>query len=277
MPCEQTHAWMYCHEGGEVQTVETPEGSMLELKPGVQFGTNSACEMVAFLQTLKAAGITADESRDGTFSGLNAAAEKEGCLGHGEILEVVVHPASSGSETPGPPGPGGDSGTAQGAASVPAAGGVIAPPTHPDEDSGVPGTLGDDPPPEPRPGEPHRSHGREQPQKRTAAGEPVDLFRGVFYLEETDLLVPTAVMALAVVRRYRSGSANWGPFGWNWDHNHNVFLRELSSGDIARWDGKLHEDIFRLRGSSFDPPRGVFEGLSPIVALPHAYEITSGG
>ena len=61
-------------------------------------------------------------------------------------------------------------------------------------------------------------------------------------------------------RSYRSGVAVFGPFGWNFDHNYNLYLRELSDGTIALWRN-LHEDIFKPTGAGFEPPRGIFETL----------------
>jgi hypothetical protein len=73
--------------------------------------------------------------------------------------------------------------------------------------------------------------------------------------------VPSPFFELALVRRYLSGAPFWGPFGFNWDHNWNVYLRELASGDVARGTGALHEDVFRWDGADLRPPRGVFELL----------------
>ncbi|HVZ38854.1 MAG TPA: RHS repeat-associated core domain-containing protein, partial [Candidatus Kapabacteria bacterium] len=100
------------------------------------------------------------------------------------------------------------------------------------------------------------------------AGDPVDLFRGAFTIIENDISVPGTPLAL--VRTYRSGQAFPGPFAWNWDHNHNIYLRELqpaessATGDVARWTGALREDIFRNNGAGFDPPRGVFQILEQL-------------
>ncbi len=104
-------------------------------------------------------------------------------------------------------------------------------------------------------------------------GDPVDLYRGAFTIQEADLVVPGSVLPLALVRSYRSGHPFPGPFAWNWDHNHNIYLRELLpadgdiTGDVARWNGDLREDIFAWNGEEFEPPRGVFQKLERLPFL----------
>ncbi|WP_163379593.1 DUF6531 domain-containing protein [Cyclobacterium sp. SYSU L10401] len=125
-------------------------------------------------------------------------------------------------------------------------------------------------------GEPHPSHGEEQPHEQTDAGDPVDIFNGAFYLQETDLEIPNTILPLAFTRFYRSGAASFGPLGWNWDHNFNLFLRELNNGDMALWRN-LHEEKFKFDGANFEPQRGVFEKLERIPALAQVYEIKGEG
>jgi len=123
---------------------------------------------------------------------------------------------------------------------------------------------------------PHPTHGGEQPHQQTNAGDPVDIFSGSFYLQETDLEIPNTLLPLAFTRFYRSGAASFGPLGWNWDHNFNLFLRELNNGDMALWRN-LHEEIFKFDGANFEPQRGVFEKLERILALAQVYEIKGEG
>jgi RHS repeat-associated protein len=118
------------------------------------------------------------------------------------------------------------------------------------------GLRGD--PPE---GEERSTHTGDVAQQAAQGGDPVDLVSGRLALMSVDLEVPSPFFELALVRRYLSGAPFWGPFGFNWDHNWNVYLRELASGDVARATGALHEDVFRWDGSTFVPPRGVFELL----------------
>ena len=118
------------------------------------------------------------------------------------------------------------------------------------------GLRGD--PPE---GEERSTHTGDVAQQAAQGGDPVDLVSGRLALMSVDLEVPSPFFELALVRRYLSGAPFWGPFGFNWDHNWNVYLRELASGDVARGTGALHEDVFRWDGATFVPPRGVFELL----------------
>ena len=168
---------------------------------------------------------------------------------------------------------GGDSAEQQAAPSPPTSGSV----------GGTPADRGTTHPPAPteeptRPpdGEPHPTHGGEQPQEQTDAGDPVNIFNGALYLQETDLEIPNTVLPLTLSRFYRSGSAAYGPFGWNWDHNHNLFIRELQNGDIALWRN-LHEDIFVFDGADFEPPRGIFERLVRVAGLGQVFEIMGAG
>ena len=47
-----------------------------------------------------------------------------------------------------------------------------------------------------------------------------------------------------------------GPFGFGWDHDYNVYLRELNDGGFALWTGQLHEQHFRSTGDGFEPNPG---------------------
>lgn len=149
------------------------------------------------------------------------------------------------------------------------------------KETASPGEKPADPPPGDEPtrppsGEPHPGLGDEQPQNSTNAGDPVELFSGAFTLQDTDLEVPNTLLPLSFTRVYRSGIAVYGPLGWNWDHNYNLYLRELNDGNIALWRS-LHEDIFRFDGAGYEPPRGVFEKLEHVSGLSQVYEITREG
>ena len=95
-------------------------------------------------------------------------------------------------------------------------------------------------------------------------GDPVDLFTGALTITETDFDIPTPFLPLRLVRMYRSGFPYFGPWGFNWDHNYNVYLRELSDGGIALWNGRLHEDYFRWTGDAFRPDYGIHKRLERI-------------
>jgi RHS repeat-associated protein len=127
---------------------------------------------------------------------------------------------------------------------------------------------------DPPEGEGRATHRGERTSTPSESGDPVDLFAGVLALHEVDLDVPTPFIPIQLRRHYVSGLPAFGPWGFNWDHNWNVFLRELSSGNVARWNGRpLHEDEFRWTGSAFEPPRGVFETLERDVSPGSGYTL----
>jgi RHS repeat-associated protein len=131
-------------------------------------------------------------------------------------------------------------------------------------------------PQRPPAGDPHPVISGEKPKEQTNAGDPVDIFNGSFYLNETDLIIPNTIMPLSFTRTYSSGFAAFGPLGWNWDHNFNVYIRELNSGDIALWRN-LHEEIFKFDGANFEPQSGVFEKLVKLTAISQIYELLAEG
>ena len=268
MACTSEYKWVYCRNPNAPQplTVDMGGGRTVTLGAGQKFETNSPCEMLLFLNQ---ANTHFSESSPGTAARLNRAAQADGCL----AADASVRPNPAPAANPAPREqrpPQGDTPTQQGAPQVPPSGDVAAP-------GADPAAPGQDPPPPPPPGEPHPTASGERPQEQTNGGEPVDLFTGQFFVEEIDLVVQTAVMALGFTRRYRSGPPIGGPFGFNWDHNHNVYVRELTTGDVARWDGRLHEDVFRLRGPEFEPPAGVFERLERLPGPAPRYTITARG
>jgi YD repeat-containing protein len=165
---------------------------------------------------------------------------------------------------------GGDSAVHQ-AAPAPPVGIIVTGTTTPTTPTPVP--LGEEPR-RPANNEPHPTNSADRPQANTTGGEPVDLFSGAFTLDETDLEIRSTILPLAFVRSYRSGTPVFGPFGWNWDHNFNLYVRELSSGDVGLWRG-LREERFSATGAGFEPPRGVFEKLDqPALQV---FELTAPG
>lgn len=96
--------------------------------------------------------------------------------------------------------------------------------------------------------------------------DPVNPFTGEFYIEKVDFELPSVGFPFVFIRTYKSGRTFFGPFGYNWDHNYNVYLRILNNGSIAINTGGLHEDIYTDSGDSivYNPPRGVFAKLERI-------------
>lgn len=182
--------------------------------------------------------------------------------------------APAGGADEGPPAGEGDSAAKQGAPAAPENidGG--------DTEAPGPGTGDDAPGAEeekgPVDGDPHGTRSGEQTAAPTTGGDPVDLFSGTVYLDETDLFIPNTILPLALVRAYRSGAGFYCPFGWNWDHNHNLFIRELTNGDLALWR-MAHEERFVFTGAEFEPPRGVFEKLERIGGIGQAYDLAGPG
>lgn len=94
--------------------------------------------------------------------------------------------------------------------------------------------------------------------------DPVDPFTGAFTITETDVVIPGGAWDLVFSRNYQSAANFAGPLGWNWDHNHNHFVRELvqPANAYARWTGQLHEDVFEwdpLTDQCTKNPSGVFD------------------
>lgn len=235
---------------------------------GSTFESDNPCQMLGFARAFQAA----NPERGRQDNSPNFWQSMEAACPAGDGGTPVDAPDSAPVDSEPNPTEG-DSATNQGAPQ----------PVESGTDGGV--TLPDqtDPPPAPgeepdRPpnGEEAPTLSSEQPQVTTDAGDPVDIFTGALYLEETDLEVPNTILPLSFRRNYRSGTPAFGPLGWNWDHNYNLYLRELNNGNITLWR-RLHEDIFTFDGAAFQPPPGIFEKLEPVVGLAQTYEISGEG
>jgi RHS repeat-associated protein len=118
------------------------------------------------------------------------------------------------------------------------------------------------PPQSPTQGEPEK-RSKDEEKKTPKVADPVNPFTGEFYLEKVDFELPSVGLPFVFVRTYKSGRTFFGPFGYNWDHNYNVYLRILNNGSIAINTGSLQEDIYTDSGDSilYNAPRGVFAKL----------------
>lgn len=115
---------------------------------------------------------------------------------------------------------------------------------------------------EPAPGEPHPTLSQNNRQSPTTVLDPIDPFTGRYLLTVSDVVIPSPGMDLHLVRVYASGHVSFGPFGFNWDHSYNVYVRELDAGAVAVRTGTLREDVFRPGASGqLEPPIGVFRRL----------------
>ena len=239
---------------------------------GDKFLSNNACDVLSFADAFDTANPNRSRVNDtkNFWQNMQAACQASG--GSGSNPPPVNTPPSPPDDTK--PNPNnGDSATNQGAPAPVDAGqtGGEQPDTPPDQ-SPPPGDEQTRPPP----GQADQQVSGDKPKTRTDAGDPVDIFNGAFFLDETDIEIPNTILPLAVKRSYRSGIAVYGPFGWNFDHNYNLYLRELSDGSVALWRN-LHEDIFTPTGSGFEPPRGIFEKLQPVVGQSQTYEVIGEG
>ncbi|MBC3757869.1 hypothetical protein H7U19_05595 [Hyunsoonleella sp. SJ7] len=125
-------------------------------------------------------------------------------------------------------------------------------------------------------GKPHPEVSQEEANEKTKTADPVDIFNGSFYINEIDLEIPNTTIPLVVIRSYRSGVSAYGAFGWNWDHNYNIYLRELNDGNVAVWRN-LSESVFKTTGTGFDSPTGLFEKLERHPSIPQVYILYQKG
>jgi RHS repeat-associated protein len=130
---------------------------------------------------------------------------------------------------------------------------------------------------DPEVGERHPTHSGETTRLSVTSKEPVEIFSGLFVLTKLDLEVPTPILPLRLQRTYRSGRPYFGPWGFGWDHNYNVYVRDLNDGGVARWTGEMHEDYFGWTGEAFEPERGVRDRLERLSGEPQAYVLTRPG
>lgn len=107
---------------------------------------------------------------------------------------------------------------------------------------------------QPMPRESDPTFSRPQALRPTVDADPVDLFTGALTMSVTDLVIPTAALPIRMQRSFRSGRPYYGPFGFGWDHNWNVYLRPLLDGAMALWSGNLREMTFTANGNGWNPP-----------------------
>ncbi|MDP9373954.1 MAG: DUF6531 domain-containing protein, partial [Chloroflexota bacterium] len=116
---------------------------------------------------------------------------------------------------------------------------------------------------DPPPGEPHPFRSDPEESQQVTAADPVNLFSGEYTLEAVDFDIPARGFPFQLVRVYASGRPYFGPWGFNWDHNYNVYLRELLDGRVAIWTGQLREDIYVPKPEGgFEPPIGLYADLT---------------
>jgi len=109
---------------------------------------------------------------------------------------------------------------------------------------------------------PHHDHSRPQAAAQEQQADPVLLFSGQYELVQEDVRVADASIEIVLERLYRSGAVYFGPWGYNWDHNYNVYLRELDGGKVAVWAGRLSELVYTPYEDRLESPAGVFARLA---------------
>ncbi len=115
---------------------------------------------------------------------------------------------------------------------------------------------------DPTPGLPHYEFGLNNDPTQHQSADPVDIFSGTYGLMETDFDIPGRRFPLQLIRRYRSGIPYFGTWGFNWDHNHNSYVRPLDNNYVAVWTGLMNEDVYEPQpDNTWLPPLGVLNAL----------------
>ncbi|MGH9967107.1 MAG: DUF6531 domain-containing protein [Pyrinomonadaceae bacterium] len=85
------------------------------------------------------------------------------------------------------------------------------------------------------------------PSPNVAQGaDPVNLFNGDFVYSATDFQIDGAGMDFVLTRTYSQLTFYNGPFGFNWDHSYNLWLRvDPAARIIHRSNGALREELYR--------------------------------
>ncbi len=96
------------------------------------------------------------------------------------------------------------------------------------------------------------------------AADPVMMFNGQFTHAVEDLRIRGAGMDFAFARTYKNQTFYDGPLGYNWDHSHNLWLRE-EGNSLVRSTGELREDRFirHEHHGYYVPPEGQHGVIEP--------------
>ena len=145
-----------------------------------------------------------------------------------------------------------------------------------DIDKSLQSVIRNDPPP----GQPHPHFSQDSRILQSTTSDPVVTFTGQFSQTVTDVEIASVGFPIRLVRMYQSGQVYFGPWGYNWDHNYNVYLRELASGAVAVWTGHLSEEIYAPGpAGGYKPPVGIFRRLEKTQQPvdPQGYQLTEAG
>jgi RHS repeat-associated protein len=111
------------------------------------------------------------------------------------------------------------------------------------------------------------SNGPDAVSKARRTADPILLYRGEFERQIVDLQINAAGFDFQFIRTYRSGVEYMGPIGLNWDHNHNLRLRQEGELILIKLTGQLSEERFvrhprfgeSAAFSYYVPPHGVHD------------------
>lgn len=292
----------------ETMTIEV-DGERIRLRAGVPYITDDPCEITALIAAWQERRValgkdsTFTENVEGAYH-----RAREACLGqYIDMINdafsaegLLPGPGPDPSGLDGAPPPDGDTPETMGAPDPDPGGALEAGATNRDNPAATPGQRYHDrtnpqsegeiaaaaadrglPPDDvaaeverarrndPEPGQPHPDFSRNMRESLDATADPVAIFSGQFTLDLVDVEIASPGMPLRLERHYRSGSVYYGPWGFQWDHNYNVYLRPLTDGKIAVWTGRLREDLFTPNAAGgFDPPFGLFRTLEHRGATP---------
>jgi RHS repeat-associated protein len=278
-------------------------GERVQMQPGESRTFNDPCEALGLLDALESS-LPPEQRRgveDETAAGIDNLRKQ--CSPSLPPLPADLpdnpDPSTTGSDTPPPSGQ--ESAASIGAPNPQTSGTVYSPPTLPGESDGR--SLAEqyyDPqnpkkdfdiasilasqgmPPsdldqalqnvirnEPPEGQAHPKFGLDDRQGLDTIADPVIIFTGQYSLTVTDVEIPSRGFPLQLTRNYLSGSVYYGPWGYNWDHNYNSYLRELTDRGVAVWTGQLREEVYKVDASGgFESPVGVFRKLERQAATP---------
>lgn len=107
------------------------------------------------------------------------------------------------------------------------------------------------------------AHGDGDSDAVCSTSNQVYLHNGEEVLTRTDLVIPgRGDIHFRFTRTYRSRIFYEGPMGHNWNHNYNERLSLRSNGDVVRFNGRTHRDLWVSNNDgTFVTPKGFFSTL----------------
>jgi RHS repeat-associated protein len=89
-------------------------------------------------------------------------------------------------------------------------------------------------------------------------GEPVDMVKGEFYIQEKpDFIIKSRGVNLSIVRKYKSQTIYNGPFGFGWTWNHGERIMPLANRDIMYYNAEGEPQKLTRNGDlTYTVPKG---------------------